>query len=36
MPINVDEFAREFFQEILAESDADGEFTEDVFFGEVL
>ena len=32
MPINIDEFARELFQEILAESDADGKFTEDVFF----
>ena len=28
----LEEFAREFFQDILAESDADGQFAEDVFF----
>ena len=28
----VEEFAREFFQDVVAESDADGEFMEDVFF----
>ena len=30
--MSVDEFAREFFQDVVAESDADGEFMEDVFF----
>ena len=30
--MTVDEFAREFFQDVLAESDADGQFMEDVFF----
>lgn len=30
--MTVEDFAREFFQDILAESDADGEFMEDVFF----
>ena len=30
--MTVDEFAREFLQDVLAESDADGEFMEDVFF----
>ena len=28
----LEEFAREFFQDVVAESDADGEFMEDVFF----
>ena len=28
----VEEFAREFFQDVVAESDSDGEFMEDVFF----
>ena len=28
----VEEFAREFFQDVVAESDVDGEFMEDVFF----
>ena len=28
----VEEFAREFFQDVVAESDADGQFMEDVFF----
>ena len=30
--MTVEEFAYEFFQDILAESDADGQFVEDVFF----
>ena len=30
--MTVEEFAREFFQDVLAESDADGQFLEDVFF----
>ena len=30
--MSVEEFAREFFQDVVAESDADGEFMEDVFF----
>ncbi|MXX90998.1 MAG: AIPR family protein [Boseongicola sp. SB0677_bin_26] len=30
--MKIDEFAREFFQDLLAESDADGQFVEDVFF----
>ena len=30
--MTLDEFAREFLQDVLAESDADGEFMEDVFF----
>ncbi len=30
--MEVEEFAREFFQDMLAESDADGQFLEDVFF----
>ena len=30
--MEVDEFARVFFQDLLAESDADGQFVEDVFF----
>ena len=32
MTISLDEFAQEFFQEIITESDAKGDFTEDVFF----
>lgn len=32
MTISVDEFNKEFFQEILAEADAVGQFVEDVFF----
>ncbi len=37
--MDVEEFAREFLQDVLAESDADGQFVEDVFFqksGELL
>ena len=30
--MQLDEFARDFFQDVLAESDADGQFLEDVFF----
>lgn len=30
--MTVEDFARDFFQDILAESDADGQFLEDVFF----
>ena len=30
--MTVEEFAREFFQDVLAESDADGQFVDDVFF----
>ena len=30
--MTVEEFAYEFFQDILAESDADGQFVEDIFF----
>ena len=30
--MSVEEFAREFFQDVVTESDADGEFMEDVFF----
>ena len=30
--MDVEEFAREFIQDVLAESDADGQFVEDVFF----
>ena len=30
--MGVEEFAREFIQDVLAESDADGQFVEDVFF----
>ena len=30
--MSVEEFARDFFQDVVAESDADGEFMEDVFF----
>ena len=30
--MDVEEFAREFLQDVLAESDADGQFVEDVFF----
>ena len=30
--MEVEEFAREFLQDVLAESDADGQFVEDVFF----
>lgn len=30
--MSVEEFAKEFFQDVIAESDADGEFLEDVFF----
>ncbi len=30
--MTVEEFSREFFQDVLAESDADGQFVEDVFF----
>ncbi len=30
--MDVEEFAREFFQDVLSESDADGQFVEDVFF----
>lgn len=30
--MTIEEFAREFLQDVLAESDADGEFLEDVFF----
>ena len=30
--MTLEEFAREFFQDVLAESDADGQFLEDVFF----
>ncbi len=30
--MEVEEFAREFFQDLLAESDSDGQFVEDVFF----
>ena len=30
--MDVEEFSREFLQDILAESDADGQFVEDVFF----
>ena len=30
--MTLEEFAREFFQDVLAESDADGQFVEDVFF----
>ena len=30
--MDVEEFAREFIQDVLAESDADGQFMEDVFF----
>ena len=30
--METEEFAREFFQDILAESDSDGQFVEDVFF----
>ena len=32
MTIRVDEFAKDFFQEILSEADASGQFTETVFF----
>ena len=30
--MEVEEFAREFIQDVLAESDADGQFVEDIFF----
>ena len=30
--MTLEEFTREFFQDVLAESDADGQFVEDVFF----
>ena len=30
--MTLEEFAREFFQDVLVESDADGQFVEDVFF----
>ena len=30
--MTVEEFAGEFFQDVLAEADADGQFVEDVFF----
>ncbi len=30
--MNLEEFARDFLQDVLAESDADGQFSEDVFF----
>ena len=30
--MDVEEFAREFLQDVLAESDADGQFVEDIFF----
>lgn len=32
MPISLDEFAKDFFQEILSEADAAGQFVETVFF----
>lgn len=32
MPPDIDEFARELFQEIISDSDAREEFTEDIFF----
>ena len=32
MATDIDEFAQEFFQEIISDSDARGEFTEDIFF----
>lgn len=32
MAITLDEFAKDFFQEILSEADADGQFVETVFF----
>ena len=31
-PMTLDEFAQEFLQDVLVESDADGQFLEDVFF----
>ena len=30
--MSIEEFAREFFQDVVAESDANGEFMEDIFF----
>ena len=35
MAIDIDEFARGFFQEIVTESEASGEFMEDVFFERI-
>ena len=32
MAISIDEFAKQFFQDILAEADVRGHFTEDIFF----
>ena len=32
MTVELDEFHRDFFQEILASADADGEYVEDAFF----
>ena len=31
MASSIDEFAKQFFQDILAEADARGHFTEDIF-----